>query len=217
MTLDTIRRVQSDFADAARRALHAGYEWLELHFAHGFLGQNFLSKHSNNRTDDYGGSLVNRARFLVETVSAVRAVWPESLPLTVRLGVVEFDAGAHDSFEESLAVSLWLKIAGVDFVDVGLALSTPEEVVPWGANFMVPYAQRVREETGLPVGTSWMITDARDADAFVREEKVDLVFFARTLLANPHWPFRAARELGVEKPATTLPTPYAYWLENWAA
>lgn len=215
MTLTDIQRTQQNFADAARRAYEAGFEWLELHFAHGFLGQSFLSQHSNLRTDHYGGSLENRARFLMETVTAVRNVWPDDLPLTVRLGVTEFDNGTEHSFSEALQVLRWLKSLGVDLVDVGLALSTPTEQVPWGPNFMVPYAERVRAETGLAVGTSWMITSAKDADAFIRDEQVDVLFFARTLLANPHWPFQAARDLGIEQAEAVLPTPYAFWLQNW--
>lgn len=215
MTVEDIERTQQEFVDAAARALAAGYEWLELHFAHGFLGQNFLSRHSNTRTDRYGGSLENRARFLIETVAAIGGVWPASLPLTMRLGVVEFDDGADASLADSIQVLRWLKDAGLDLVDVGLALSTPTEQVPWAPNFMVPYAERIGRDTALPVATSWMITSAEDANTFVREGKLDLVFLARTLLANPHWPFQAARELNVERPAYVLPTPYAYWLQNW--
>jgi 2,4-dienoyl-CoA reductase-like NADH-dependent reductase (Old Yellow Enzyme family) len=216
LTLDDIGRVQHDFVAAARRAAAAGFQWMELHFAHGFLGQEFLSKHANERNDAYGGSLENRARFLIETVKAVRKVWPEELPLTVRLGVIEFGGPDSSSLEESIEVLKWLKEAGLDLVDVGLALSTPDESVPWGANMMVPYAAPVRAMTGLAVGTSWMITSAREADGFVRDGKLDLVYFARTMLANPHWPFQAARELGTEDPSSILPTPYGYWLKDWA-
>ena len=127
----------------------------------------------------------------METVTAVRNVWPNDLPLTIRLGVTEFDNGTEHSFSEAL------------------------QVLPWGPNFMVPYAERVRAETGLAVGTSWMITRAKDADAFIRDEQVDVVFFARTLLANPHWPFQAARDMGIEQSEVVLPTPYAFWLQNW--
>ncbi|MBB4596484.1 NADH:flavin oxidoreductase/NADH oxidase [Xanthomonas arboricola] len=215
MTLQDIRRVQRDFADAARRAVDAGFEWLELHFAHGFLAQSFLSRHANARTDAYGGPLENRARFLLETVASVQQVWPDHLPLTVRLGVVEFDHGAAQSADEAVQVVHWLKEAGVDLVDVGLALSTPTEQVPWAPNFMVPYAQRIRTETHLPVSTSWLITSASEADVFVREGKLDLVCIARSLLANPHWAFQAARELGIDESASVLPMPYAYWLRSW--
>ena len=216
MTLDDIRQAKQHFVDTARRTREVGFEWLELHFAHGFLGQNFLSKHTNQRQDQYGGSLENRARFLIETVREVRQVWPEQYPLTVRLGVIEFDDGQAESLAEAIQVLKWLKGAGLDLVDAGLALSTPGEQVPWGPNFMVPYAAQIRQVTGLPVATSWMITDARQADEFVRSGQVDLVFLARTLLANPHWPYQAARELKIERPAEVLPTPYAFWLQSWS-
>ncbi|QXG35353.1 NADH:flavin oxidoreductase/NADH oxidase [Pseudomonas viridiflava] len=216
MTLDQIVAVQNDFADTAVRALTARYEWLELHFAHGFLGQGFLSPKANQRSDHYGGSLANRARFLRETVAAVRRVWPTNLPLTVRFGVVDFADDIEASMAETLQVLRWLKDDGVDFIDCSLNLAVPSEPVPWGPNFLVPFASRVRAETGLPVSASWMITQAREADEFVRSGALDLVCFARTLLANPHWPFQAARELEVTDPASVLPTPYAYWLQNWA-
>jgi 2,4-dienoyl-CoA reductase-like NADH-dependent reductase (Old Yellow Enzyme family) len=215
MTLQDIRRAQQDFADAARRAAEAGFEWIELHFAHGFLGQEFLSTHTNKRDDDYGGALENRARFLMQTVAAVREVWPAHLPLTMRLGVVEFYGREDETLAEAIQVLRWLKEAGLDLVDAGLALSTPGEQVPWGPNMLVPHAATVREQTGLPTATSWMITSAREADTFVRDGKLDLVYFARTLLANPHWPYQAARELQIEDPASVLPTPYAFWLKNW--
>ncbi|MNR31192.1 NADPH dehydrogenase [compost metagenome] len=100
-------------------------------------------------------------------------------------------------------------------MDAGLAGSTPKEQVPWGPNFMVPYAERIRNETGLPVATSWLIKNPDEADAFIREGRLDLVFLARSLLANPHWPFHAARKLKIEKSSEVLPTPYAYWLQHW--
>lgn len=215
MTLQDIAEVQQSFVDAARRAFDAGFEWLELHFAHGFLAQTFLSSNTNQREDQYGGSLENRARFLIETTAAVRQVWPGHLPLTMRLGVVEFAGDEQRSFAESIEVLKWLKAAGLDLVDVGLALTTPAEQVPWGPNFMVPYAEQVKAATGLPVSTSWLIKKALQADAFIREEKLDLVFLGRTLLANPHWAYQAALELGLEEPGSVLPVSYAYWLRNW--
>ena len=213
MSLEDIQRVRQDFADAARRALAAGFKWLELHFAHGFLAQSFLSTHSNRRNDAYGGSLENRARFLVETVAAVRRVWPAHLPLTLRLGVVEFDGHDEVNLPESIQVLQWLQAEGVDLVDVGIGFSTLAPV-PWAPNLLVDTAARVARETGLKTTTSWLITDAKDADRAVRESKVDLVMVARRLLDNPHWPRQAARELGVIE--QVLPTPYAYWLQNWS-
>jgi 2,4-dienoyl-CoA reductase-like NADH-dependent reductase (Old Yellow Enzyme family) len=217
MTRDDIRRVQQDFVAAASRAADAGFRWIELHFAHGFLGQSFLSRHANRREDEYGGSLENRARFLIETIQAVREAWPAALPLTARLGVAEFSGADSGSLAEARQVLQWMKDAGLDLVDVGLALSTPDESVPWGPNMMVPYAATIRSTTGLAVGTSWMITSAREADRHVRDGKLDLVYLARALLGNPHWPFQAARELCLEDPASVLPTPYGFWLKNWVA
>jgi len=216
MGLADILRVQRDFVEAARRAAEAGFQWLELHFAHGFLAQSFLSKHSNQRDDAYGGSLANRARFVVETVAAVRKVWPANFPLTARLGVLEFDGHDDVNLGESIEVIKQMKAAGLDLVDVGIGFSTSSPV-PWSANMLVHTAEHVRKETGLPVTTSWMVTNAREADRFVREGRVDFLMFARRLLDNPHWPQQAARELSVEKPASVLPTPYAFWLQNWSA
>lgn len=213
MGLDDIQRVQQDFVDAARRALAAGFQWIELHFAHGFLAQSFLSPHSNQRDDAYGGSLENRARFLVETVAAVRRVWPAHLPLTARLGVLEFDGRDEVNLAESSQVLQWLKAEGLDLVDVGIGFSTLAPV-PWAPNLLVDTAARVAQDTGLKVTTSWLITDAKDADRAVRDNKVDFVMVARRLLDNPHWPRQAARELGLME--QVLPTPYAYWLQNWS-
>ena len=213
MSLADIQRVQQDFVDAAQRALAAGFRWLELHFAHGFLGQSFLSTHSNQRTDAYGGSLENRARFLVETVVAVRRVWPAHLPLTARLGVLEFDGHDDVNLAESTQVLRWLQAEGLDLVDVGLGFST-QSAVPWAPNLLLDTAAKVVRETGLKATTSWLITDAKDADRAVREGRVDFVMVARRLLDNPHWPRHAALELGVADPV--LPTPYAFWLQNWS-
>jgi 2,4-dienoyl-CoA reductase-like NADH-dependent reductase (Old Yellow Enzyme family) len=213
MSLEDIHRVQQDFVDAARRALAAGFQWIELHFAHGFLAQSFLSPHSNRRDDAYGGSLKNRARFLGETVAAVRRVWPADLPLTARLGVLEFDGHDDVNLAESTQVLRWLEAEGLDLVDVGIGFSTLSPI-PWAPNLLVDTAADMARATGLKTTTSWLITDATDADRAVREHKVDFVMVARRLLDNPHWPRQAARELGVAE--QVLPTPYAYWLENWS-
>jgi NADPH2 dehydrogenase len=218
MTPDDIARVQRDFVAAAVRARDAGFRWLVLHFAHGYLAQSFLSVHANRRDDRYGGSAENRARFLVETLEAVRRVWPEDRPLTARLGVLEFDGRDEETLQESIALLRRLKDRGLDFVDVSIGFSTPDANVPWGPNFMVPIAARVRRETGLPTATSWFIDDATAADTFVRDGQLDLVMLGRPMLENPHWPYDAARNLGVERAAwATLPPPYAHWLERYRA
>ena len=215
MELADIERVKADFVATARRALAAGFEWLELHFAHGYLAQSFFSKWSNHREDAYGGDFEGRARFLLETLAAVREVWPDNLPLTARFGVTEFDGS--DDLEEGIEMVRRFKAAGLDFIDVSIGFSTPTASVPWGPAFMAPIAERVRRETGLPATTSWFVSGAAEAEAMVADGKVDLVSLGRPLLADPHWPYRAALELGVEKGAWTLPAPYAHWLERYRA
>ena len=214
MTRDDIVRVQQDYVAAAERARQAGFEWLELHFAHGYLAQSFLSPHSNQRDDEYGGSFENRSRFLVETLEAVRKVWPETLPLTARLGVIEFD-GRAETFEESIELAKRFAAKGLDLLDVSLGFNIPNADIPWGPGFMAPLAERLRREAQIPTATSWNINEPHQADAMIRDGKVDLVMLGRSLLANPHWPYEAALALGVDKPAWVLPAPYAHWLERY--
>ncbi|WP_422365126.1 NADH:flavin oxidoreductase/NADH oxidase [Pelagibius sp.] len=216
MTRDDIARVQRDYVAAAQRARQAGFEWLELHFAHGYLAQSFLSPHSNQRDDDYGGSFENRIRFLTETFAAVRDVWPQSLPLTVRLGVIEFD-GREETLDEASELVRRLAGLGLDLLDVSLGFSTPGAEIPWGPGFMAPFAERLRREVKIPTATSWYISDPEQADRMIRDGQVDLVMLGRPLLANPHWPYDAARALGVDHPAWTLPAPYAHWLDRYRA
>ncbi len=213
MSLADIERVKADFVATAQRALAAGFEWLELHFAHGYLAQSFFSTWSNKRNDGYGGDFAGRSRFALETLAAVRAVWPEHLPLSARLGVTEFDGS--DDLEEGIELVRRMKANGLDVIDVSVGFSTPTANVPWGPAFMAPIADRVRREAGLTTTTSWFISEPAQADALIAEGKVDFVSLGRPLLENPHWPYRAARELGVEKAAWTLPTPYAHWLERY--
>ncbi|NIA71606.1 NADH:flavin oxidoreductase/NADH oxidase [Pelagibius litoralis] len=216
MTKDDILKVQRDYVAAAERARQAGFEWLELHFAHGYLAQSFLSPHSNQRDDDYGGSFENRIRFLTETFAAVREVWPQNLPLTVRLGVIEFD-GREETVDEATELVRRLAGLGLDLIDVSLGFSIPGADIPWGPGFMAPLAERLRSEAKIPTATSWYISDPQQADQMIRENKVDLVMLGRALLANPHWPYDAARTLGIDKPSWTLPAPYAHWLERYRA
>ena len=215
MSLADIARVQRDTVAAVARARDLGFEWLELHMAHGYLAQNFFSPLSNHRTDQYGGSAENRARYLFETLVAVRRVWPEDRPLTVRLGVVEFD-GNDAMLGEAITLLSRMKQEGLDFVDVSIGFNTPTASIPWAPNFMGGIAQQVRQETGLPGTTSWYISKPEEAEALVRDDKIDLVMLGRPLLADPHWPYRAAKELDVENPAwATLPPPYAHWLARY--
>jgi 2,4-dienoyl-CoA reductase-like NADH-dependent reductase (Old Yellow Enzyme family) len=216
MTLADIARVRQDFVDAARRALAAGFEWLELHFAHGYLAQSFFSAHSNQRTDAYGGSRENRSRFLLETLAAVREVWPEHLPLTVRFGVIEYDGRDEQTLAESIELVHEFKQMGADMLSVSIGFSTPAAQIPWAPALLGPIAQRVRRETGLPVSSAWGFGTPELAQAAVENGELDLVMVGRAHLADPHWPYAAAKKLGVERPSWTLPAPYAHWLERYA-
>ncbi len=215
MTLDDITQVQADFVAAAQRARDAGFEWLELHFAHGYLGQSFFSVHSNQRDDAYGGSAENRGRFLVETLAAVRRVWPEHLPLTARFGVIEYDGRDEETLAESIALTRRLKEAGLDLLSVTIGFSTPTAQIPWGPAFLAPIAERVRREAQLPVASAWGIDTPQLAERVIADGQLDLVMVGRAHLADPHWPYYAAKTLGVERPSWTLPAPYAHWLERY--
>jgi 2,4-dienoyl-CoA reductase-like NADH-dependent reductase (Old Yellow Enzyme family) len=215
MTLDDIARVKQDFVDAARRAREVGFEWIELHFAHGYLGQSFFSEHSNQRTDAYGGSFDNRSRFLLETLAAVREVWPENLPLTARFGVIEYDGRDEQTLTESIELARRFKAGGLDLLSVSVGFTIPETNIPWGPAFMGPIAERVRREADIPVTSAWGFGDPKLAQAAVQNGQLDLVSIGRAHLADPHWAYFAAKELGIEKASWTLPAPYAHWLERY--
>ncbi|GKW10661.1 NADH:flavin oxidoreductase/NADH oxidase [Pectobacterium sp. IFB5596] len=215
MTLEDIARVRDDFVAAARRALDAGFEWLELHFAHGYLAQSFFSVHSNKRNDRYGGSFDNRSRFLLETLAAVRDVWPQHLPLTARFGVIEFDGRDDETLQESIELTRRFKAAGLDMLSVSIGFSTPAANIPWAPAFMGPIAQQVREQADLPVSSAWGFGTPELAEQAVASGQLDLVMVGKAHLANPHWSYQAARELGIDRASWTLPTPYAHWLERY--
>ncbi|MGK5020650.1 NADH:flavin oxidoreductase/NADH oxidase [Janthinobacterium sp. LB2P10] len=215
MDLDDIARVQQNFVDAAVRALEVGFEWLELHFAHGYLAQSFFSAHSNQRDDIYGGSVENRSRFLLNTLKAVRAVWPEHLPLTIRFGVLEFDGRDEQTLLESIALVRQFKDAGMDMLSVSVGFTIPDTTIPWGPAFMGPIAERVRREAGVPVSSAWGFGTPAIAERVVKEEQLDLVMVGKAHLANPHWAYFAAKELGVERASWVMPAPYAHWLERY--
>ena len=215
MTLEDIARVRQNFVDAARRARDAGFEWIELHFAHGYLAQSFFSEHSNQRTDEYGGSFDNRSRFLLETLAAVREVWPEHLPLTARFGVLEYDGRDEQTLEESIELARRFKAGGLDLLSVSVGFTIPETNIPWGPAFMGTIAERVRREAGLPVTSAWGFGTPQLAEAAVKNGQLDLVSVGRAHLADPHWAYFAAKELNVDKASWTLPAPYAHWLERY--
>ncbi len=214
LSVAEIHNVTAAFVAAARRALAAGFEWLELHFAHGYLAHSFYSPLANQRTDQYGGSFENRSRFLLETLSAVRAVWPERWPLTARLSVTDWIEGGV-TVEESIELVRRMKALGLDLIDVSQGFAVPDiSKIPWGPGFMLPIAGRIRREAALPTAAGWMITEPHQADGAIREEQTDLVMLAREMLRDAYWPFHAARTLGIEMPQQILPVQYAHWLKR---
>lgn len=202
MTTADIARVQADFAAAARRSLTAGCEWMEIHSAHGYLNHQFLSPLSNHRTDAYGGSFENRIRFLLETTRAVRAAWPERLPLTVRLSCTDWVEGGWD-IEQSVELSRRLKADGVDLIDCSSGGSTSASKIPATPGYQVPFAARIRREAGIATAAVGLITEPAQAEAIVREKQADLVLLAREFLRDAYWPAHAANALG----ATLAPPP----------
>ena len=215
LSVEEIAGLHRAYARAAERALAAGFEWLEMHFAHGYLGASFFSPLANQRTDGYGGSLDNRLRFHREALDAVRAVWPERLPLTMRLGSDDFnEQGVR--FDDAVYAVGMMKAHGLDLADRSLGMNTDAMAdVPFDrAAFMVERGARVRHEVGIPVGVSWNLGLPAVADRVIREELIDLVLLGRPALANPHWPVWAARELAHNDPFELLPQDWSWWLRN---
>jgi 2,4-dienoyl-CoA reductase-like NADH-dependent reductase (Old Yellow Enzyme family) len=196
MSREEIHEAIGDFAAAANRALAAGFEVVELHAAHGYLAHQFLSPLSNERTDEYGGSFANRVRFTVEMVKAVRAVWPERLPLLVRISATDWADGGW-TLDESVELASLLKQEGVDLIDCSSGGLVAHAKITVGPGYQVPFADRIRREADIATGAVGMITTATQADAIVREGQADLVLLARELLRDPYWPLHAAETLGV--------------------
>ncbi len=199
LSLADIARVQADFVAAAKRALMAGYEWLELHSAHGYLGHEFLSPLSNQRTDIYGGSFDNRIRFLLETTRDVRAVWPEKFPLTARFSCTDWVEGGW-TIDESVELARRLKAEGLDLVDCSSGGGVAKANIPVGPGYQVPFAERIRKEAGIATAAVGMITTPAQADEIVRHGQADVVLLAREFLRDPNWPLHAAKTLGVIPP-----------------
>lgn len=212
LTKDEIKEIQSAFRDAAVRAAKAGFKWLEIHGAHGYLINSFYSPLSNFRTDEYGGSFENRIRFLVETTTLVRQVWPEHLPLTVRLSASDWVEGGW-TVDDSVALAKILKTLGVDLVDCSSAYVRPGDKYNYGPGWQVPLAAKVRHDAEIATGAVGMITEAHQANDIIAEGRADIVFIARELMRDPYWPYHAARELETTlgiKAKQVLPPNYSY-------
>jgi 2,4-dienoyl-CoA reductase-like NADH-dependent reductase (Old Yellow Enzyme family) len=189
-----IDAVTTAFAQAARRALEAGFDMVEIHAAHGYLLHQFLSPLANRREDAYGGSFENRARLPLQVVDAVRAVWPAHLPLLVRISATDWAEGGWNA-DESVALCRLFREHGVDLVDVSTGGMVPNAQIPVGPGFQVEFARRIRREAGIPTAAVGLITDAVQANAIVAKGEADLVLLGRELLRDPYWPLHAAGAL----------------------
>jgi len=192
------------FRLAALRALAAGFDFVEIHAAHGYLLHEFLSPLANQRTDNYGGSFENRIRMLLEVVDAVRAEWPAHLPLLVRISATDWAEGGWNA-DESVQLAHHLRDHGVDLIDCSSGGQVPNAKIPVVPGFQVQFAERIRREANIPTAAVGLITDPAQADAIIANGQADLVFLAREFLRDPYWPVHAAATLG--EPAS-WPTQY---------
>jgi 2,4-dienoyl-CoA reductase-like NADH-dependent reductase (Old Yellow Enzyme family) len=187
-------KIIADFTAAAHRAVAAGFLIAEVHAAHGYLAHEFLSPLSNTRTDDYGGSIQNRARLPLEIIRAVRAAFPAHLPVWVRVSATDWVDGGL-SIDDTVTFARLVKAEGIDLLDVSSGGNDPRQQIPVGAGYQVAFAERVRRETGLSTGAVGMITEPAQADQIIRTGQADVVLLARELLRDPYWPLRAAYDL----------------------
>jgi len=187
-------KVIADFTAAAKRAAAAGFLLAEVHSAHGYLAHQFLSPLSNTRTDEYGGSLTNRARFPLEIIRAVRAAFPANLPVWVRVSATDWVDGGL-SIDEIVEFARLVKAEGIDLLDVSSGGNDPRQQIPIGAGYQVAFADRIRRESDLATGAVGMITDPAQADQIIRTHQADVVSLAREFLRDPYWPLRAAEQL----------------------
>ena len=195
LSTSEIAGLVGSFADAARRALEAGFDLVEIHAAHGYLLHQFLSPLSNQRTDVYGGSFENRIRMLCEVVDAVREAIPPETPLFVRISATDYAQGGWD-LEESVELARVLKTMGVDLVDVSSGGNIAGVKIPLEPGYQVPFADRIRNEVNVPTSAVGLITEALQAEDIIDSGKADAVMLARAMLRNPRWALHAAEELG---------------------
>jgi len=183
-----------DFTNAAKRALDAGFKVVEIHAAHGYLIHQFLSPLSNQRTDSYGGSFENRIRFLLQIIDSVKKVWPSDLPIFVRISATDWAEGGW-TIEESVKLALQLKEEKVDLIDVSTGGLASHQKIPVGPAYQLPFASRIKKETGMLTGTVGLITNSAQSETILVNEDADMIIMAREILRNPYFPLQAAKEL----------------------
>jgi 2,4-dienoyl-CoA reductase-like NADH-dependent reductase (Old Yellow Enzyme family) len=197
MTLGDIDQLVTDFTSAATRSLDAGFETLEIHNAHGYLLHEFLSPLSNQRTDDYGGSLENRMRLPLRVAKAIRELCPANLPVFVRISATDWVEGGWD-LPQSIELCKRYKEIGLDLIDCSSGGLSTKAKIPVGAGYQVPFAEAIRNEVEIPTGAVGLITTPQEAESIVTEGKADVVLLARAMLRDPYWPLRAAKTLGAD-------------------
>ena len=197
MTKDEINQLIQDFGSATKRALEAGFEIFEIHAAHGYLVNEFLSPLSNHRNDEYGGSFENRIRLLLEIVKEIRTAMKEGLPLFVRISCTDWVNGGWNE-NDSVELAKVLKAHGVDVIDCSSGGNSPEQKIPVAPLYQVPFSEKIKSETGIFTGAVGLITTTREAEQILTEKKADLVIMARQLLREPYFPLHAAKELGID-------------------
>ena len=197
MDRTAIEKVKNDYAEATRRALEAGYDVVEIHAAHGYLFHQFYSPSANERTDDYGGSLDNRIRFLLEVTQVVRKEWPDEKPLFVRISATDWTEGGW-TVEDSVVLAQRLKGLGVDLIDTSTGGNVPRAVIPSAPSYQAPFAERIKKEAKIMTGAVGQITAAKQSEEILRAGKADLILYARQALRQPYLPLQAAAQLGVD-------------------
>ncbi len=197
MSKDGIKQLREDFKSAAGRAITAGFEVLEIHGAHGYLINSFLSPLSNHRTDEYGGGFENRCRLLEEIAADIRSIWPEKFPLFVRISATDYAEGGWE-LNSTVSLASRLKKLGVDLIDTSSGGLLPNIKIPLGPGYQVPFSETIRKETGILTGAVGLITKAEQAEEIISTGKADMVLIARESLRNPNFPLKAAKVLGKE-------------------
>jgi 2,4-dienoyl-CoA reductase-like NADH-dependent reductase (Old Yellow Enzyme family) len=197
LTVAEIKTLVKSFADAAKRAVMAGFDLVEIHAAHGYLIHQFLSPISNKRNDEYGGSFENRIRFFIEITEAVRKAIPDAMPLFARISASDWLEDGW-TIDESVELCKLLKSAGVDLIDVSSGGTSSGAPVPVGPGYQVPFAERIRRESNIFTCAVGLITEAHQANEVVESGRADAVMMAREFLRNPRWPLQAAKELNAE-------------------
>ncbi len=199
LSIEDIKKIITDFKNAVKRALTAGFELIEIHAAHGYLINEFLSPLSNQRTDEYGGSFENRIRLLVDVIQAIKTVWPEELPLFVRVSASDWADGGW-TIEDSVKLAKQLKLSGVDLIDCSSGGLVPHAKIPLQPGYQVPFAEKVKHGANILTGAVGLITSAEQAEMILQKQEADFIILAREFLRDPYFALHAAKQLGADVP-----------------